>query len=97
MRPHTGVGERRGRTVRVASRRPLVPRVTHEDGATAIGNDPNTMKALAFAPREEGVHNLVMHGHPNGLPFNTPFEIPVAAVRANPSYREGMPVRLIMC
>ncbi|MFD3556710.1 ricin-type beta-trefoil lectin domain protein [Streptomyces goshikiensis] len=73
------------------------PTVTHEDGATAIGNDPNTMKALAFAPREKGVHNVVMHGHPNGLPKNTPYTVVADAIRANPSYKEGMACRLIMC
>ncbi|MFC1414937.1 hypothetical protein ACEZCY_37850, partial [Streptacidiphilus sp. N1-12] len=74
-----------------------LPTVTHEDGATAIGNDPETAKALAFAPRIPGVHNLVIHGHPNGFANNTSMDFVAAAMRANPTYKTGMPICMIVC
>ncbi|WP_051366492.1 WXG100 family type VII secretion target [Hamadaea tsunoensis] len=73
------------------------PTVTHEPGATAIGNDPNTADALAFAPREDGVHNVVIHGNQHGFAMGTTPEEVAAAVRANPSYVPGQPIRLITC
>lgn len=73
------------------------PAVTHEDGATAIGNDPNTAAALQFAPRVPGVHNVVIHGNANGFANGTAAREVAEAVRANPSYREGTPICLITC
>jgi RHS repeat-associated protein len=73
------------------------PEVHHEEGATAIGNDPNTAKAMSFAPREPGVHNVVIHGNANGFANGTSVEAVADAVRSNPSYSPGMTCRLITC
>ncbi|MCX5070762.1 hypothetical protein OOJ91_33500 [Micromonospora lupini] len=64
------------------------PTVTHENGATGIGNDPNTAAALRFAPRIPGIHNVVIHGNADGFADGTAARTVAAAVRANPSYTE---------
>jgi len=73
------------------------PAVTHRPGATAIGNDPNTMNAYAYINTEDGVHNVVIHGRPSGFPNDMTAADVAAAIRANPDYVPGTPVRLVTC
>ncbi|NUO60722.1 MAG: hypothetical protein HOV78_28990 [Hamadaea sp.] len=73
------------------------PTVQHRPGATAIGNDPNTLKAYSYIKTEDGVHQVVIHGRPSGFPHDmSPAEV-AAIIKANPDYVPGTPVRLVTC
>ncbi|NUR72265.1 MAG: hypothetical protein HOU81_15740 [Hamadaea sp.] len=73
------------------------PTVQHRPGATAIGNDPNTLNAYSYIQTEDGVHQVVIHGRPSGFPHDmTPAEV-AAIIKSNPDYVPGTPVRMVTC
>ncbi|MFD4443154.1 toxin glutamine deamidase domain-containing protein [Nocardia sp. NPDC058519] len=75
--------------------------VRHRPTGTAVGEDPHTHRATQNLSND-GAHDVVVHGRADGLPMPGkrvpvhPQEI-VDAIRANPHYRPGTPVRLVSC
>jgi len=85
--------------------------VYHGPTSTAVGYDSSTMRNFDHVQPEPGVHDVVVHGEPNGTfrpgvvgedggkyPHNytNPEQI-AQAVRDNPNYVPGQPVRLVSC
>ncbi|GIF22962.1 uncharacterized protein YukE [Actinoplanes tereljensis] len=85
--------------------------VYHGPNSTAVGYDSSTMRNFDHVQPEPGVHDVVVHGEPNGTfrpgvvgedggkyPHNytNPEQI-AQAVRDNPNYVPGQPVRLVSC
>ncbi|MFD3705577.1 toxin glutamine deamidase domain-containing protein [Nocardia sp. NPDC058658] len=75
--------------------------VRHRPTGTSIGEDAHTHRATQNL-NNDGAHDVVVHGRADGLPMPGkrvpvhPQEI-VDAIRANPHYRPGTPVRLVSC
>ncbi|GAB2721981.1 ADP-ribosyltransferase [Nocardia thraciensis] len=75
--------------------------VLHGNDRTAIGNDPQAQRVFQNL-RNEGHHDVIVHGNRFGRPVPgneheiDPQQI-VDAIRSNPNYVEGTPVRLIAC
>ncbi|SNY74061.1 WXG100 family type VII secretion target [Paractinoplanes atraurantiacus] len=85
--------------------------VYHGPNSTAVGYDSSTMRNFDHVEPKPGVHDVVVHGEPNGTfrpgvvgedggkyPHNytSPEQI-AQAVRDNPNYVPGQPVRLVSC
>ncbi|WP_143861416.1 toxin glutamine deamidase domain-containing protein [Nocardia amikacinitolerans] len=73
------------------------PPVTHTPTSTALGDDPATRRVQNNL-RNEGDFDVIFHADQNGTPLNnlTPDQI-VDAIRSNPNYKPGTPIRLIAC
>ncbi|WP_227834241.1 ADP-ribosyltransferase [Nocardia macrotermitis] len=77
------------------------PSVMHGTDRTAIGDDPEARRVFGNL-RNEGEHDVIVHGNRFGRPVpgneheSNPQHI-VDAIRDNPNYVEGTPVRLIAC
>jgi hypothetical protein len=75
------------------------PSVGHGADRTAIGDDPQARRVFHNL-RNEGEHDVIVHGNRFGRPIPgkeheaDPQRI-VEAIRGNPNYAEGTPVRLI--
>ncbi len=76
---------------------PTTPPVTHTPTSTALGDDPATHRVQNNL-RNEGDFDVIFHADQNGTPLNnlTPDQI-VDAIRSNPNYNPGTPIRLIAC
>jgi hypothetical protein len=87
--------------------------VTYTKTATALGSDERTMSNLRNVASMEGVHDVIAHGTKDGFislrndtaPSGNPEydgekvnagQI-VDAVRSNPNYAEGTPLRMMVC
>ncbi|NKY48145.1 scabin-related ADP-ribosyltransferase [Nocardia cerradoensis] len=75
--------------------------VLHGTDRTAIGDDPQTHRVYDNL-RNEGEHDVIVHGNRFGRPIpgheNEASPQHVAeAIRNNPNYQPGTPVRLISC
>jgi hypothetical protein len=79
--------------------------------STAVGYDSSTMRNFDHVQPEPGVHDVVVHGEPDGTfrpglvgtdgtghphDYTNP-ELIAQAVRDNPNYVPGQPVRLVSC
>ncbi|WP_157107722.1 toxin glutamine deamidase domain-containing protein [Nocardia amikacinitolerans] len=73
------------------------PPITHTPTSTALGDDPATHRVQNNL-RNEGDFDVIFHADQNGTPLNnlTPDQI-VDAIRSNPNYKPGTPIRLIAC
>ncbi|MEU8896239.1 hypothetical protein [Nocardia sp. NPDC048505] len=73
------------------------PNTHHTPTSTSIGNDPTTHRVRQNL-RNEGDFDVIFHADRDGNPQNnlTPKQI-ADAIRANPNYKPGTPVRLIAC
>ncbi|WP_280268034.1 ADP-ribosyltransferase [Nocardia wallacei] len=80
---------------------PSEQQVLHGTDRTAIGNDPQAQRVFQNL-RNEGHHDVIVHGNRFGRPVPgneheiDPQQI-VDAIRSNPNYVPGTPVRLIAC
>ncbi|WP_157101952.1 toxin glutamine deamidase domain-containing protein [Nocardia caishijiensis] len=81
----------------------LAPRVATEHGSThtTIGTD-TLIRRVATNLRNLGHHDVVVHGNESGLPVDAmgnPVDpqLIIGAVRANPNYQPGTPIRLVSC
>ncbi|WP_405133488.1 YwqJ-related putative deaminase [Nocardia sp. NBC_01388] len=75
--------------------------VRHGSDRTALGDSPEVQRVFDNV-RNEGEHDVVIHGDRFGKPTtNGNFEVDpqqvVEAIRSNPDYVEGTPVRLLSC
>ncbi|GAM51263.1 hypothetical protein NSK11_contig00108-0001 [Nocardia seriolae] len=75
--------------------------VRHGTDRTALGDSPAVQRVYDNA-RNEGEHDVIVHGNRFGKPTaEGGFEIDpqkiVEAIRNNPNYTEGTPVRLLSC
>lgn len=73
------------------------PPITHTPTSTALGDDPATHRVQNNL-RNEGDFDVIFHADQNGTPLDnlTPDQI-VDAIRSNPNYKPGTPIRLIAC
>ncbi|MEU0540323.1 ADP-ribosyltransferase [Nocardia sp. NPDC005978] len=77
------------------------PPVQHAPDRTAIGDSPEVQRAFQNV-RNEGAHDVVVHGNRFGNPTVdgnveiTPQQV-IDAVRNNPDYVPGTPIRLLSC
>ncbi|WP_405179650.1 hypothetical protein OG225_38755 [Nocardia sp. NBC_01377] len=73
------------------------PDAHHTPTSTAIGDDPATRRVQENL-RNEGDFDVIFHADTNGRPLGnlTPRQI-AAAIRDNPDYTPGTPIRLIAC
>ncbi|MFC9966115.1 hypothetical protein ACFVH4_17955 [Nocardia ignorata] len=75
--------------------------VRHGPHSTTLGTDP-TSRRVTENLRNEGAHDVVVHGNDIGRPIDDlgnpvdPQRV-VEAVRANPDYVPGTPIRLVSC
>ncbi|MEU6561079.1 ADP-ribosyltransferase [Nocardia nova] len=75
--------------------------VTHGPDRTAIGDDPQTRRVYDNL-RNEGEHDVILHGNRFGRPTpghegeSSPHAV-AEAIRSNPDYQPGTPVRLVSC
>nr|WP_255495522.1 toxin glutamine deamidase domain-containing protein [Nocardia sp. GTS18] len=75
--------------------------VLHRPTSTSIGQDSHTARVRENI-RNDGAHDVIVHGRPDGFPIPGkvravhPQEI-VDAIRENPNYRQGTPIRLVSC
>ncbi|WP_227984235.1 ADP-ribosyltransferase [Nocardia spumae] len=75
--------------------------VAHGTDRTAIGDDPQTRRVYENL-RNEGEHDVIVHGNRFGRPTpghenETSPERVAEAIRNNPHYEPGTPVRLVSC
>lgn len=73
------------------------PNTHHTPTSTSIGDDPTTHRVRENL-RNEGDFDVIFHADTNGAPLNnlTPQQI-ADAIRNNPNYTPGTPIRLIAC
>ncbi|MFF0500924.1 ADP-ribosyltransferase [Nocardia aobensis] len=77
------------------------PTILHGSDRTAIGDDPQTRRVYENL-RTEGEHDVIVHGNRFGRPTpgnegeTDPHHV-AEAIRNNPDYRPGTPVRLVAC
>ncbi|MBB5912857.1 hypothetical protein BJY24_001724 [Nocardia transvalensis] len=75
--------------------------IVYRENSTSIGEDGETHRVRDNV-RNEGEHDVVVHGSRDGAPIPGrghevhPEQI-VEAIRNNPHYREGTPIRLLAC
>ncbi|MFC9896547.1 glycohydrolase toxin TNT-related protein [Nocardia sp. NPDC127579] len=73
------------------------PNTHHTATSTSIGDDPATRR-VSRNLRNEGHFDVVFHADTNGRPLNNLTEQQIAAaIRANPNFTPGTPIRLVAC
>ncbi|MFE3188711.1 hypothetical protein ACFXHA_06850 [Nocardia sp. NPDC059240] len=80
---------------------PEEPPVRHGTDRTALGNSPEGQRAFDNV-RNEGEHDVIVHGDRFGKPTaDGGFELDphqvAEAIRNNPNYVDGTPIRLLSC
>ncbi|MFC9993660.1 ADP-ribosyltransferase [Nocardia sp. NPDC127526] len=80
---------------------PPLPQVRHGADRTAIGTGPDIDRVYQNL-RNEGAHDVILHTDQYGRPIDSngnplTVEQVIEAVRNNPDYKPGTPIRLISC
>ncbi|MFI6870185.1 ADP-ribosyltransferase [Nocardia sp. NPDC050406] len=84
-----------------AENTPTTPSVLHGPDRTAIGSGPDIARVYQNL-RNEGAHDVILHTDEFGRPIDShgrplTVEQVIEAVRNNPNYESGTPIRLISC